>query len=108
MNVQNCQGIERRIVRHLIRTMKVHGWRVVEVSYGIGKNVSMHGLEKKVMEAVLSVDNSIIRFENADGMRNHVFITLGNDGWNAISDYSCSGDFPSIIEEEIYPCAEKF
>ena len=85
MNIQKRIKIERQLVRHLIRVMKLAGWNAISVNDG-GELVPVFG-EADTMEAVFAVDESKIYFERRN-VRHWVFIVLGNDGWDAIADYS--------------------
>jgi hypothetical protein len=88
-NVENRQEIERKVVRHLVRTMKAAGWDAFSVDDG-GEIVKTR-TEAEVMDTVFSVDESTIRFRK--GSTVHVaVIVLGNDGWDCIADYSFSDD----------------
>lgn len=109
MNVHKRQDIERRLIHHLIRVMKAHGWRAIEVDDGGDEYVKTRGLEKKVMEAVFSVDESRIIFENANGVRHCAIIVLGNSGWDAVSDYGFRADdnFREIMERGVDPYVDK-
>lgn len=93
--------MERRLVRFLIRTMKKHGWIAWAVHDGEEKIKC--STEKEVMDAVFSVDESTIGFKK-DGIKHTAYIVLGNDGYDAICDYSHNyewDEFDSIMRGEI-------
>lgn len=100
MNAQKRQEIEKRLVRKLVREMKAGGWDACRVWDG-GENVKC-GSEGDVMDAVFSVDDSGIRFVKvlADGSKiaRGAAIVLGNDGYDAIADYSLSD--PACPEDD--------
>lgn len=106
MNVEQRQAVERKVVRHLVRAMKARGWQAAAVNDG--EEVVKCKTEKDVMDAVFSVDESHIRFVK-DGIRRTAFIVLGNDGWDAICDHSCSSpdvpgdDFEQIMSSVVDP-----
>lgn len=98
--------MERRLVRFLIRTMKKHGW--IACTVHDGEERVKCSSEKEVMDAVFSVDESAIRFEKG-GVKHSVYIVLGNDGYDAISDYGYSqtDEFQSIMETEVQQYQDK-
>lgn len=102
MNIEKRIDMERRLVRHLIRTMKKHGWIVANVD-----GVKCH-TEAEVMDAVFAVDESCIVFEK-NKIPHAVLIVLGNGGYDAIADYiySPDDDFEKIMKEEVDPYADK-
>ena len=107
MNVEKRQEIERIVVRHLIRTMKKHGWEAYAVDDG-GDEPEKCRTEADVMELVFGVDEATIGFIKRVAPKpimHRVLIVLGNDGWDAIADYSFSDsdDFGKIMELEIDP-----
>lgn len=106
MNVEKRQEIERKVVRHLIRTMKAHGWIAEKVNDG-EERVRCH-TETEVIDNVFGVDESRVHFHNnATGDWCVVFIVLGNSGWDAICDYSYTPEFQKIMLEEIDPYCER-
>ena len=107
MNIEQRQGIERRLVRHLCATMRKHGWIPYKVDDG--EEYVKCETDDDVLDVVFSVDESSIRFKRDDGVRHGVLIVLGNDGWDAIADYGYSetDDFRSIMEEEVDPFANE-
>ena len=87
MNIKERIAVEHRLVRHLVRVMKQNGWEAICVDDGgeMVKTVS----EMEVMEAVFSVDESRIYFKKGN-QKHIVLIVLGNDGYDAIADYTTS------------------
>lgn len=112
MNIKQRQEIERRVVRHLIRAMKKHGWDVIAVDDG-GDELVPCITEMCVMENVFAVDESKILFRkwiNRNRHRTHTaLIVLGNDGWDAIADYTFrdDDDFGKVMELEVDPYIDK-
>jgi hypothetical protein len=105
--LKHRQLVERKIVRHLIRTMKKHGWVAGKVWDGEESIVCR--TERDAMNVVFSVDESTFSFYNVKLMRTHnVLIVLGNDGNDCICDYGCSNDddFRTIMESEVDPYSE--
>ncbi len=100
MNVEKRIGIEKKVVRNLVREMKKAGWE----SYAVndGEEIVKCRLESEVMDAVFSVDESWIKFKKiiADGssIKRSAYIVLGNDGYDAIADNSLSN--PNIPEDD--------
>jgi len=45
-----------------------------------------------MFEEVFAVDDSIVKFSKAGGAERWARIVLGNDGWDAISDWVCPRD----------------
>lgn len=121
MNAEKRQEIERKIVRHLIRTMEKHGWELYRV--WDGEMRMKCATETEAMDVVFSVDQSCIifvktmrdvKFGAATVVKHFATIVLGNDGWDCIADHSCSDperhptdDFERIMDEEITPYYEK-
>lgn len=98
MKVEIRMALERKVVRRLIRVAKAAGWSI-PVVYDGGENVKCSS-EKDVMDAVFAVDESYIRFRKMiDGkmIGCTAFIVLGNDGYDAICDYSAL----PVFEEEV-------
>ena len=62
MEVSQRQAIERKVVRHLIRTAKAHGYALVRVWDG-EENVRV-STERDAMDAVFAVDESRIGFKH--------------------------------------------
>lgn len=98
MNIEKRIQIERQVVRHLIRTAKKHGYDVRAVDNGEERiKVST---ESEAMEHVFSVDESSISFKHPDEPKGHVaVIVLGNDGWDAIANYSEGGLWDAVMQE---------
>ena len=97
MNIEQRQKIERQLIRHLIRVMDLNGWKIDYIDDG-GENIKV-STELQALETVFSVDTCHIRFKK-ENLSHWVFIVLGNDGWDAICDYSYSenDDFKDIIK----------
>ena len=97
MNVQKRQEIERKVVCHLIRTMKENGW----IAYAVndGEEVVKCSTETEVINNVFDVDESSIYFRK-EGFEEacSAYIVLGNDGWDAIADHS----YPSEGHNFVY------
>jgi len=96
---------ERKVVRHLIRTAKKHGFELRAVDNGEERiNVPT---ETEAMEHVFSVDESKVVFRHPSHTKNHVaMIVLGNDGWDAISD-SSEGELWDDVMKECNEYADK-
>lgn len=118
MNIEKRQEIERKVVRHLIRTMKAHGWIISRINDGGDFDEdSINPNETEAMDAVFSVDESTIyfhkRLDASHGMTHFAQIILGNDGYDCIADHSCStvdypmDDFEKVIHLEIDPYCDK-
>ena len=91
-------AMERKVVRHLIRTAKQHGYAVTKVWDG-GEYVRCK-LEAEAMDAVFSVDESKIYFKHPDQPKSHIaFIVLGNDGFDAIADNSEGPLWDAVMKE---------
>lgn len=86
------QQTERRLVWSLLKHLQEHDWTVHVVDDGEEFIQTSNHLE--VMEHVFSVDESNIRVRKAGGRRHIICFVLGNDGWDAIADYSCPDPDP--------------
>lgn len=118
MNIDRRMEIERKVVRHLIRTMKKHGWVITRINDGGEPDEdTIDPNETEAMEAVFAVDEATIYFHKAfgekKGMTHFAMIVLGNDGYDAIADHSASkahamDDFVAVMEGEVDPYCDKF
>lgn len=102
MKTEKRQEIERKVVRHLIRTMKAAGWTVAHVDDGGEK--FKDPTEADAMDVVFSADESWIRFKKGD-MQRTAFIVLGNDGWDCICDHATSD--PGLPEDDFEKVMDK-
>lgn len=105
MNVEKRQEIERKVVRHLIRTMKEKGWSLLWVHDGEEKNKVQ--TETEAMDHVFGVDESTICFTKND-MKRSAYIVLGNDGYDCIADHSVSNDSPDDDFESIMDLVQEY
>ena len=91
-------AIERKVVRNLIRTAKKHGYSLLRVWDG-GEYVPTT-TEREALEAVFSVDESLIRFKHPEEDKTHcAVIVLGNSGWDAIADASMGERWDKVMDE---------
>lgn len=86
MSVAARIELEKKVVRGLIRHMKAAGWSADNAWDGESE-YKIEGSESKAMEAVFGVDEISLRFKKSDA-EHGVLIVLGNDGWDAISDWN--------------------
>lgn len=94
---------ERKVVRHLIRTAKKHGFAVTKVYDG--EEMVKCRTETEAMDTVFSVDESTIYFKHPDQPKGHcALIVLGNDGWDAIGDCSEGELWDDVIAESSTYC----
>jgi len=107
------QNIERKVVRHLIREMKKAGWSIAKINDGGEPDEDiLHPNETEAMDTVFSVDESTIYFSKGELIRCAVII-LGNDGYDCITDNSCSNpkleedDFEKVMDQ-VQEYADKF
>ena len=107
MNIEKRMEIERKVVRHLIRTMKKHGWIAKKVDDG-GDQYELTPTERSVMDAVFAVDEAQIYFSK-ESHGHWVQIVLGNSGYDCISDYNYSDhdDFEHVMKTFVDPYCEK-
>jgi hypothetical protein len=92
------QAIERKVIRHLIRTAKAHGYALTKVFDG-EESVKCQ-TETDAMDTVFSVDESTIYFKHPDELNvKCAVIVLGNDGWDAISDCSVGERWNKVMDE---------
>lgn len=105
LTINQRLALERVIVKHLIETMAAHGWTVNHVWDG-GDEVRSTDIGAQ-LDAVFSVDESQIIFENTAGRQHWVSIILGNDGWDCIADYSYAlhgaDDFNKVMTDFVDP-----
>lgn len=108
MSIEKRIAIEKRVVRKLVRVAKAAGWSIPYV-YDGGENVKCES-EKDIMDAVFSVDESWIKFrKEIDGKMIGcvAYIVLGNDGYDAICDYSALEVFEKEVMEEVNAYCDK-
>ena len=105
MKHEEIRKIEKRLVRHLIRVMKLNGWNIKFI-YDSEENVKV-STEKEAMDVVFGLDECHIHFTN--GKFTHwVYIVLGNDGWDAICDNSYNGVKGADDFEDVMAIVEKY
>lgn len=75
------------VARKLIRTAKANGFTVKAVHDG--EEWVKVCTEAEALEAALGVDESHIRFRNADGDKLTYFLVMGNEPDELVCDYSC-------------------
>lgn len=98
MDTTARQATERKVVRHLIRTAKAHGYAVTKVWDGEGFERTT--TERAAMDVVFSVDECRLYFKHPDEPKSHIaVIILGNDGWDAIADSSMGGNWDAVMQE---------
>lgn len=112
------QKIERKVVRHLIRTAKAKGWEITRINDGGEPDEdTLNPTEEQAMDTVFSVDESVIYFRKQLGPKvgktHFATIILGNDGYDCIADHSCSsddrpGDDFEQMMDEVQEYADKF
>lgn len=119
MSVEKRIAVEKNVVRNLIREMKKAGWAAYAVDdggYECGEGLVKCRLESEVMDAVFSVDESWIKFKKYVGgvcLKRSALIVLGNDGYDAIADYSLSNgeipedDFDAIMDGPVSAYCDK-
>jgi hypothetical protein len=96
--MQTRQDIERKVVRHLIRTAKKHGYSLQRV--WDGAEYVPTRTEAEALDAVFSVDESLIRFKHPEEDKAHcAVIVLGNSGWDAIADASMGERWDKVMDE---------
>ena len=92
MDVEQRIAIERKIVRHLIRSAKKEGWWLATIDDGGEPDEDIiTPNETEALEAVFAVDECTLYFRK-DGVKSShaVRIILGNDGNDCIADYTYS------------------
>lgn len=114
MSVEKRMSVERKVVRFLVREMKKAGWDAFAVDDG--EELVKCRTESDVIDAVFSVDESGIKFKKYVGgvcLRRSALIVLGNDGYDAIADYSLSNgeipedDFDAIMDGPVSAYCDK-
>lgn len=85
------QALERLVVQNLIDGALAAGWTVPSVDDGGDDRVKC-ATSKDVMDAVFSVDDSVIHFRKPTSGRHSAVIVLGN-GLDCVSDHSVGDAF---------------
>lgn len=86
MNVEQRIEIERKVVRHMIRTLKANGWVLDCIDNGDGEDLKVD-TETEAMEEIFAVDEARVYFTKG-GKTHGVFLVMGNDGYDVICDHS--------------------
>lgn len=99
MNIEQRQGIERKVVRKLVRVAKTHGYVPTKV-YDGGDEPVLVRLEREVLDAVFAVDDCRVYFKHPAEAKAHcAVIVLGNSGWDCIADASMGTLWDPVIKE---------
>jgi hypothetical protein len=97
--------LERRVVWNLLVNLAAAGWIPVRVNNGdedcvISTAATTHEKCVEAMERVFEVDESRVFFRHAtEPPEMWAFVVLGNDGYDAISDYTLGGTFEAVLNE---------
>ena len=93
-------ALEKRIVRHLIRTMLERGYKPTQV-FDSEEYIETK-TEKAVISAGFAVEDSTIHFDGGKGANGHshgVLIVLGN-GIDCLSDWHTGdGEFSAVMDQ---------
>ena len=81
--------LERRIVWALLRHLEARGFMPVKV---LEDEAHRTTTALEVMEWVFNLDDARVRFRKGEGKECEVYIVLGNDGDDCISDWSWPKD----------------
>jgi hypothetical protein len=95
MTNEQRQELERKIVRHLIRTAKTVGWNVHSVDDGGDERVPVKN-ETEAMDAIFAVDESRL-YLLKNGVR-HSVLLVGGNGIDIIADHSYVDGDPDGFE----------
>jgi len=82
-------AVERDVVSKLILMAAEAGWVCTHVDNGDG-GVKVTTLEQAMDEAFAADDATLAFRKNGHAM--HVYVVLGNDGWDAVADYSAPAE----------------
>ena len=97
MNVTQRLAVERKVIRHLIRTAKAHGYVLTRI--WDGECNERPTTEAEALDVVFSVDTCTMRFKHPDEPASHcAVIVLGNDGWDCIADSSTGGRWDAVMD----------
>lgn len=89
-------AIERRIVRHLIRTARKAGYLPVRVDDG-GELVPAT-TETAMLAAVFSVDDSRVIFKHPDEPRAHCAVIILGNGPDCVADASMGARWDAVMD----------
>jgi hypothetical protein len=82
--------IERRVFANLIDHLQKNGFTLKSV--WDGETDTATATIKDAMEVAFNLDQCHLYMANAKGQQHWVFFVFGNDGWDAISDWSYATD----------------
>lgn len=102
VGVRARRRVELNVVLGLVRHLASAGWKPWNINAG-GEDLFERKPEispAEVIEHVFSVDETWVNFIK-DGRSHGVFIVLGNDGWDAISDWQFSENDPDGFDAEM-------
>lgn len=96
MSVTVRLAIERRIVRHLIRTARKAGYLPVRVDDG--DELIPTPTETAMLDAVFAVDDSRVIFKHPDEPRGHCAVIILGNGPDCVSDASMGGRWDAVMD----------
>lgn len=89
--------LERRVVWNLLGHLEEWGFKATHVYDGETGRDGQVKVKSKIeaMEIIFNLDETTVTFNG----RHWIKIVLGNDGWDAVSDYGCDrGPFEAAME----------
>lgn len=82
-------GTDKAAIRQIIREAKKNGLSVRKVANG-DEDIAV-STENEAIEEVMSVDEAVLYFKNAEGANNgYIYFVLGNDPEEVACDYTVS------------------
>jgi hypothetical protein len=97
MNIATRIKIEKQIVRAIVNRALASGWSVSvhdSEEWTIKKSLST----TEIMKAIMTTDEDVLRFHDADGVVGIVSLVYGNDGWDVVSDHSANDRMEAFME----------
>lgn len=89
--------LERRVIAAAIAHLQQAGFTLVSVDDG--EEDTKVTTAKEAMELVFNLDECRIYFRKQGFNPHNLLIVLGNDGWDAISDYTYTAGDPDGFEK---------
>ena len=86
--VAKRQAVEKRIVRSVVRDAFKAGYTIGIDNGGNDDEEIKPKNEKEAMKEVMATDDERIYFYKGEKAIGWVYLVYGNDGWDAINDYT--------------------
>lgn len=106
MNTKERIKIEEQITRELLLTANDAGWGCIGYDYGDGFESDTD--YESIVSMCLNVDDLYLIFASPDKTKKAwVRLVYGNDGYDLVSDYTCTSGFEQLVMDKVNAYTEK-